>query len=183
MQGITLHCKPARMLNNSLCFAPQGDSDSSRRLFDALATGCVPAIIKVIGGRPKHTMMTNLPFHHSIDWRAIAHFLAVAGSGNQDRFAPATDWKVACRRGEAAQLDAWHDDAPTVASMRRNGIAAFRAHLDVEGYPRGVANALLRELAYSLTDTPSFYLPPPHLLPAGMREWRNMTGYQWLWTK
>ena len=39
------------MLRASMCFAPQGDTDTSRRLFDALATGCVPVVVKNIGGK------------------------------------------------------------------------------------------------------------------------------------
>ena len=64
----------------------------------------------------------------------------------------------------------------------------IRDSLDVELHPRGVANGLLRELAYALTDLPtSLSLPPPHLLPAGMRPlsypggWRNLSGVQWMW--
>ena len=173
-----------RMLNASMCFAPQGDSDSSRRLFDALATGCVPIIVKVIGGRPRETMLTNLPFHHTIKWAGVSRLLAAAGASLNDRFAPASGWKMTCRIAEAAQLDGWHDDAHMLELMRSNAVSAFRASLDVEGNPRGVANALLRELAYVLTDLPhTFYLPPPHLVPSGMRAWPNMTEKQWLWTK
>lgn len=173
-----------RMLNASMCFAPQGDSDSSRRLFDALAVGCVPIILKVIGGRPRETMLTNLPFHHSINWAGISRLLAAAGASNSDRFSAISGWKVTCRREEAALLDTWHDDVASLEPMRANAVSAFRAVLDVEGNPRGVANALLRELAYVLTDLPhTFYLPPPHLLPPNMRTWENMTQKQWLWTK
>ena len=37
------------LLEASVCFTPQGDIMSSRRLFDALAAGCVPVTIKSIG--------------------------------------------------------------------------------------------------------------------------------------
>jgi hypothetical protein len=45
-----------------------------------------------------------------------------------------------------------------------------------------VANALLMEMAYALTDRPtSLFLPPPHVLPTGMREWHNLSDKPWLW--
>lgn len=171
------------MLDANLCFAPQGDTDTSRRLFDAIATGCVPVIMRVAGGRPAQTMLSNLPFHHSIEWRALAHFLSPAYAKLEDREKVHTDDHVAsCRRDEAALVEEWNQDESTTMRMRRAAIHAFRAHLDVELHPRGVADAFLRELAYALTDVPaSLFLPPPHLLPPGMREWGNMSRFQWLW--
>ena len=174
------------MLNASICFVPQGDTDTSRRLFDALSTGCVPVIIKVNGGKPRHTMMANLPFHHSLDWRALAHFLSagLANIGEREREGVGMlgERVVSCRRQEAAQLDRWHADVLTLSQMRRNAIEAFSAHLNVEVRPRGVCDAFLRELAYILTDLPgSLFLPPPHVLPLGMKEWENMTSFAWLW--
>ena len=134
-------------------------------------------------------MLANLPFHHSIHWRGIVHMLAAGAARLEDRHKPTTrQGAISCRREEAAQLDAWHDDVATLRRMRRNGLAAFHSFLDVEMHPRGVANALLRELAYVLTDLPtSLYLPPPHVLPAGMRPlgtpgaWRNLSDVQWMW--
>ena len=170
------------MLDAALCFVPRGDTDTSRRLFDALATGCVPVVVKVVGGQPAHAMMSNLPFHHTISWRRIAHFISAGGANIQTRHTAASGWRNVCRVAEAQQLDAWHDDVRTLATVRRNAIAAFVAALDVELHPRGVANALLKEMAYALTDRPtSLFLPPPHVLPTGMREWRNLSDKPWLW--
>jgi hypothetical protein len=170
------------MLDAALCFVPRGDTDTSRRLFDALATGCVPVVVKVVGGLPAHAMLSNLPFHHTISWRRIVHFLSAGGANIQTRHTAASGWRNVCRVEEAQLLDAWHDDVRTLATVRRNAIAAFVAALDVELHPRGVANALLMEMAYALTDRPtSLFLPPPHVLPTGMREWRNLSDKPWLW--
>jgi len=38
------------MGESALCFSPQGDMMTTRRLFDALASGCVPVLMKSIGG-------------------------------------------------------------------------------------------------------------------------------------
>ena len=46
-----------------------------------------------------------------------------------------------CRAEEAAWLDAKHDNESLVRGLREQGRDAFRAHLDVEYHPRGVAEA------------------------------------------
>ena len=138
--------------------------------------------MQVVGGKPAHTMLANLPFHHTLSWRALAYFLSAGGARIENRHAVSSGWVVRCRAEEAAQLDAWHDDVRTLAAMRRNALAAFIGALDVELHPRGVANALLREIAYVLTDRPtSLHLPPPHVLPTGMRQWANMSQVKWMW--
>ena len=173
-----------------------GSTDTSRRLFDALATGCVPVVVKNIGGKPREVLLANLPFTHSLNWRGLAYFLAAGGARIEHRRVTAATraqkqwentsmtWMDSCRREEAALLDTWHGDTTTLALLRLNALHAFRAHLDVELNPRGVASALLRELVFVLTDEPhSVYLPPVHLLPKGMQQWENMSGLQWLWKR
>jgi len=177
-----------RMLDAAVCFVPRGDTDTSRRLFDALATGCVPVVIKVVGGKPALTMLANLPFHHTLAWRGLAHFLSAGGARLEDRHSgkagQAQGRTHKCRVEEANQLDMWHEDGATLTALRRNALAAFDTALDVELHPRGVANAFLRELAYALTDKPtSLHLPPPHVQPEGMQSWSNMSNYWWLWDK
>ena len=48
-----------RMMRSSFCLAPRGDSASSRRLYEAVATGCIPVII---------ADRLQLPFSRRIDW-------------------------------------------------------------------------------------------------------------------
>ena len=170
------------MLRAAMCFVPQGDTDTSRRLFDALATGCVPVIVKVNGGKPREAMLSNLPFHHTINWRALVHAISAGGARLGLRYEEASNWVGTCRREEASILNGWYEDATTVAQMRRNGLEAFSTALDVELNPKGVASAMLRELAYVFTDVPaSVFLPPPHMLPPGLKQWPNMSNLQWLW--
>ena len=45
------------MRHGSMCFVPSGDTPTSRRLFEAMATGCVPIIT-----RSQHLWMASLPF-------------------------------------------------------------------------------------------------------------------------
>jgi len=153
------------MLNASLCFSPAGDMMTTRRLFDTLAAGCVPVLLKAIGNAPKQWLLGNNPFQHSIDWRAIGIYMAPRsvsmaerGQSQNPTVAPskkvtaATRPKGACRLEEALWLDRVHNDTRLLRAMRRKAAAAFRAHLDVEFNPTGAAQALVRELAHVVDD-------------------------------
>ena len=48
---------------SAFCLAPAGDTPTSRRVFEALAAGCVPVYM---GG--VKAAVNALPFHHSVDW-------------------------------------------------------------------------------------------------------------------
>ena len=65
----------ARAMRDSLfCVVPAGDTLTSRRLFDALAAGCVPLIL-----RPSAWQLTqHLPFPHTIRWESIAVFMVAS---------------------------------------------------------------------------------------------------------
>jgi len=134
----------------ALCFSPQGDMMTTRRLFDALASGCVPVLMKSIGNAPRLWLLGSNPFHHSIDWRSIGLFLAPrsVNLGERDATGKATGKQIGdrhypkgCRAEEAAWLDAKHDNKSLIRGLREQGRDAFRAHLDVEFHPRGVAEA------------------------------------------
>ena len=124
---------------------------TTRRLFDALAAGCVPVLLKSIGNAPHQWLLGSNPFQHSLNWPALALFLAprrVRASEREDDGMHVKD----CRSQEAAWLDARHDDAQMLAMYRRRAAEAFHAHLDVEFRPHGVVHALLREMSYVLDD-------------------------------
>jgi hypothetical protein len=176
------------MLASRMCFAPQGDTMTSRRAFDSLASGCVPVIVKNIGNSRTELALGNLPFHHTINWQSIAFFLLPRSSTLGDRDQPIRGPKVQCRIGEAAWLSARYNNTRLISRMRRDAVRAFKAHMDVWGNPAGVADAVLREMAYILDEPPrrdlvSFgqpfkklgpneyhglnaHLPPAHLLRA-----------------
>ena len=142
------------MLASSMCFAPQGDTMTSRRLFDSLAGGCVPVIVKNIGNSRTELALGNLPFHHTISWQSIAFFLLPRSSTLADRDQPVAGPKVQCRVGEAAWLSARYNNTRLISRMRRDAVRAFEAHMDVWGRPAGVADAVLREMAYILDEPP-----------------------------
>lgn len=145
----------AAMLRASMCFAPQGDIITTRRLFDTVAAACVPVVMKNLGNAPKQWLLGNNPFPHSINWRALAFFMAPRGtvlSEREGNGGTGLTSRNACRREETQWLEARHADAPLLRRMRHNLRAAFTAHLDVEHNPRGLARAILHELNFVLED-------------------------------
>jgi len=115
--------------DSRFCFVPAGDSPTSRRLFDVLAAGCVPIYMG-----DTESMLRNLPFPRTIDWRKIMLFAGdlQCTSDNMDDitfslFGVSSDSKY----------ELWKQ-------MSRLGMMAFHNSLN---YKRnGLADALLREL-------------------------------------
>lgn len=129
------------MLNGALCFAPSGDTPTSRRLFEALASGCVPII-----ARQRHLWASHLPFADLIDWNAIAYFLAPARTSLAHRHsAPSindTIWEN--RRAEAAWVGAQLYQAPIqLRHARALALGAFCAYMDPRANPKGFLDAFL----------------------------------------
>jgi len=176
-QLVTAHTSRA-MLGASLCFNPQGDIKSSRRLFDALAAACAPVTIKAIGNSMREVLLANVPFHHSVDWREISFWYAPRGPTREEE--PGTLRNLRCREEEAEWIDQIHDDRALVDRVRRNGQAAFLATMDLEFNPRGVVDALLQELPYVLDDY-GIQLPARYMMRPDERigEVRGETFYNY----
>eukprot|EP00966_Prymnesium_polylepis_P225041 5205119-Prymnesium_polylepis.1 len=123
----------------SLCLAPAGDTVASRRLFDALSAGCVAVLVRddqTLGSSftraAASSFFTALPFPLSVDWPRATLQLSASGASGKDE----ADW-----------LRRWLGSSKCeLRGVRERGLAAFRKHLDVAHNPRGVADALLREL-------------------------------------
>lgn len=107
------------MLESLFCFVPEGDTPSSRRLFDALAAGCVPVIFAEI-----NSIGPNLPFRRSIDWSQIAIF---AGS-------------LKCSETRSGAMKLWmesllnetEETVMQIEQMRSRGREAYRILLSYE---------------------------------------------------
>ena len=52
------------MLQSTFCWVPRGDNPTSRRLFDAVAAGCIPVVVS-------DDVARYLPFRWAIEWRAM----------------------------------------------------------------------------------------------------------------
>jgi hypothetical protein len=121
-------------LHSTFCFAPAGDTPTSRRIYDSLAAGCIPVMMVKF-----EAIEHNLPFKHSIDWRKIALF---AGS-------------LDCITNKAKATARWMKDLvhrikldPTdVAQMRAAGRDAFRKYLSLSHPGSQIVDAVLTELS------------------------------------
>ena len=85
------------MLSSIFCLVPEGDTSTTRRLFDALAAGCVPVVIAPMNANLK-SMTANLPFTNLVDWGRIAIF--VNGLRCLENDAVVTE--LACKLGRLA---------------------------------------------------------------------------------
>ena len=119
---------------SSLCLVPEGDTSTSRRLYDSMAAGCVPVVFSDVG-----KISHNLPFRSSVPWHDVAVF-----GGSLD-----------CSFGTPARAKAtlaWlqrlaePENGRALACMKRRAQAEFREHLSYTG--PGVVTALLRELSH-----------------------------------
>ena len=106
------------------------------------------------GGRTE-LALGNLPFPHTIDWRAISLFLVPRRTRLSDREAPADGARVQCRAEEATWLARIHANHSLLERMRADGRRAFEAALDIEFHPEGVVGAFLAELVHVLRETPA----------------------------
>ena len=114
----------SKRMRSQFCLIPSGDTPTSRRLYDALASGCIPVVMAEF-----ETYAINLPFQRSIDWPRMLIF---AGSLPclKNNIKPAANFMRSI-----AQLD--------VSAWRDAGLRAFRASLS---YTKGIGlvDALLR---------------------------------------
>ena len=133
-----------KMRNAELCLCPAGDTSSSRRLYDALAAGCVPVIIMRAGGNyfnhiASPSNVSNaaslwlhaqrfLPFPDVIDWTSIAFYWVDNGVEDGQRFLHELSSPA---MGARRQM------------MRAAGRQAFNAHLDTEFNARSVVSSIL----------------------------------------
>jgi len=118
-------------LNSSFCLIPVGDTPTSRRLFDALAAGCVPVVLNDM-----EAIVANLPFKASIDWGRIAIFAGSLGCVSE-KVDETARWLDGLRKEDGLSTN-------RVRHMRDLGRFAFRHALSYRS--PGIADALLREL-------------------------------------
>jgi len=132
-------------LDSKLCFAPASDAPTSRRLFDAMAAGCVPVI-----GAAVDDVAPNLPFRASVDWASTVLWSGPMSCSLLHHANETAAW--------LAELLAPHN-APKLECMRRKTRNAYRRHLSYRG--NGAVTALLRELQQDSRYGPLLAGPPP----------------------
>lgn len=120
--------------DSTFCFAPRGDTPTSRRLFDALGAGCIPIIMDTY-----ENIAHNLPFSSTIDWPSIAIFMGGLNCTTQSVDATAA-WLAGL-----LQFARGACGAAAIESMRARGRKAFVSSLSYAS--TGIVDALLVEIA------------------------------------
>eukprot|EP00283_Hemiselmis_rufescens_P026160 CAMPEP_0173452052 /NCGR_PEP_ID=MMETSP1357-20121228/47959_1 /TAXON_ID=77926 /ORGANISM="Hemiselmis rufescens, Strain PCC563" /LENGTH=310 /DNA_ID=CAMNT_0014418877 /DNA_START=25 /DNA_END=957 /DNA_ORIENTATION=- len=121
------------MRRSSVCLCPEGDSPTSLRVFEALASGCVPLIMV-----DRIHMATNLPFPSQINWDRIALFTHPLGYIKNITHMVRAIESVAGRDAGQEQLD-------KLDAMRREGRRVFNRYFSYLRNAEGVAEAMLFE--------------------------------------
>ena len=119
-----------KYIESTFCLVPEGDTPTSRRLFDAMAGGCIPVIMTNL-----NEIQPNLPFPTSIDWSKVALYSGGLSCAMADKHEATVKWFQDLLKPEHAKA---------LGCMRRRAKAAYRKHMSYRGF--GVATALLYEL-------------------------------------
>merc|ERR1719473_796072 len=104
----------AAYLNNKFCLVVEGSTPTSRRLFDALASGCIPIII---GG--EEGIRRNLAFQKTIDWSKIIFY-----GGNLD----------CVGQNYVGEQEFLERDENEMDDMRTRGVKVFKEALSYKGH-------------------------------------------------
>jgi len=113
---------------SKFCLVVEGSTPSSRRLFDSMASGCVPVLI---GGEVG--IKRNLPFQRTIDWSKIVYY-----GGDLD----CVGKNFGTTGGFLKDLLVLPESE--VDAKRARGFKVFKEALSYKG--PGIVDALLREL-------------------------------------
>jgi len=114
--------------NSKFCLVAEGSTPTSRRLFDAMAGGCVPIMI---GGEAG--IKRNLPFQKTIDWSKIVYYGGNLDCVGQNYVGTQNFLKTFLELPEAE-----------VDERRMRAFKTFKGALSYKG--PGIVDALLREL-------------------------------------
>lgn len=130
------HASPMSMQQyreSKLCPVPAGDTPTSRRLFDAMAGGCIPILFT-----PFADIAPNLPFPKSLNWKKLVLFGGGLTCSIVEHSKETVAWlKALLEPSRAEKLNC----------LSKRVRTAYRKHLSLRG--QGAVSALLLELQRS----------------------------------
>ena len=121
--------------NAKICLIPAGDTPTSRRLFDAMAAGCVPLLLA-----PYEDIMPNLPFPKAIDWPETVLFGGSLSCSLRDRVNETIRWVQSFSSPRTNR--SWN-----VWAGARSAFAKYLSHRD-EGPVSGILHELKHDRRY-----------------------------------
>lgn len=140
-----IHHTASVALQTSFCFVPEGDTVTSRRLFDALAVGCIPVVLADL-----EKFQRSIVFPSSVDWSQVALFGGKLEciEQNMDSFAAWLLNLLEVQRRFTASLPSLFND------IRKLGMTSFQKFLSFgEDGGQDIVSALLLELDVVLSET------------------------------
>jgi len=108
-----------QMRRSRFCMVPSGDVPSSGRLFEAMAAGCLPILV-----RPD-AQTFDLPFPGLIDWTQLVSWLHPRQLSLQQRHSPAPPPVMSLRKEEARLLQRALERVP-VEQLERGQMRCYR---------------------------------------------------------
>jgi len=117
-------------LNSKICLVPAGDTPTSRRLFDAMAAGCLPVLMA-----PAEDIMPNLPFPKAINWPQTVLFGGGLGCSLRDNADATISWVQSLLKPE---------NEKKLQCMAKRAQRTFLKYLTLRD--EGVVSALLHEI-------------------------------------
>ena len=122
--------------NAKICLIPAGDTPTSRRLFDAMAAGCVPLVLA-----PYEDIMPNLPFPKAIDWPETVLFGGSLSCSLRDRVNETIQWVQELLQPENQQK------LECMGRRAQRTFAKYLSHRD-EGPVSGILHELKHDRRY-----------------------------------
>ena len=119
-------------VNSKICLVPAGDTPTSRRLFDAMAAGCLPVLMA-----QTEDIMPNLPFPNAINWAQTVLFAGGLGCSLRDNTDATISWVQSLLKPE---------NKKKLQCMGRRAQRVFLKYLTLRDV--GVVSALLHEIKH-----------------------------------
>ena len=119
-------------VSSKICLVPAGDTPTSRRLFDAMAAGCLPVLMA-----QTEDILPNLPFPHAIDWPQTVLFGGGLGCALKDNANATTRWVQSLLEPE---------NEKKLQCMARRAQRTFLKYLSLRDV--GVVSAILHEIKH-----------------------------------
>mmetsp|Transcript_35317 Transcript_35317/g.82680 ORF Transcript_35317/g.82680 Transcript_35317/m.82680 type:complete len:149 (-) Transcript_35317:66-512(-) len=126
------------MRKSSVCLSPGGDAPTSVRMFEAMASGCVPVVLGI-----REKLATDMPYPSLIDWDEVAFF-----GQPLETITKRSDGlgKIAAALEEVAGTKASPERKAKLEKMRKKGTEVFKKHLMYKRHTKDAADSLLFEM-------------------------------------
>ena len=169
------------MQRSKLCLVPDGDTKTSRRLFDAMAAGCVPVVVT---DEALEDHIEHLPFPETVPWERLAYHWQPDVDALAAHLHPEA---YEYRRGVHRGADLFRQILANESARREESLLARRdrvqdyytKHLAAESNAVGVVNAMLDTVSRNLAKQPEHARVPKDAAWAAAHPYRTYEATDW----